>query len=238
MLNRTLWHWRWQMLFLACVFVAHGLMVYHGITRQQERWHVENGWLENLQVFYLSLAVIGFALGGRAFSDRHSGLFYFLSMVAVLFIIREVEFGELAIPSWMQFMLADAGRAFFYLIAIALLVKQVTQLPNYWQQRQVYLAMPLFWYLLASAVFLLVFSLMFDRQFIDIHHYQLLEEASEAVAYMLCLGGALFGYAGIKNHCPSSVNTTPKWTNVPGPEDSESTYTVIDRFLSSQRHNR
>lgn len=203
MTNRIPVHMRWQVLYLVGAFLVHGMVLYWAVTRHQERWHAENGWLENLQVLYLALAAVGFALSGRSLTGRHRLLFYFLSMITVLFIIREVEFGDLAIPPWMKFLLAGAGRALFYVVAIVLLLKQAGAFRQYWHQRHIYWRMSIFWYLVASGFFLVAFSLTLDRQFIEVKHYQLLEEGAEAVAYCLLLGAAVFGSSGIKRRFSS-----------------------------------
>lgn len=235
MTNRVPSQMRWQILYLVAAFFFHALIVYWATTRQQERLHFENGWLENLQVLYLALAAAVFAVNGKVTVDRHRVLFYWLSMVSLLFIIREVEFGDLAIPAWMKFMLAGAGRAVFYVIAIALFITMCRQFREYWCSRRFYLHSSLFWYLAASGFFLLAFSLTLDRQFFDITHYQLLEEASEAIAYVLWLGAALFGSFGIKRSYPFSAIQKHYRS---GDNGLELPFQFDAGFQPPQKHNR
>ena len=235
MANRVPSHVRWQILYLVSAFFIHALIVYWAVTRQQARLHLENGWLENLQVLYLALAALGFGLSGKVLTGRHSSLFYLLSIVSLLFIIREVEFGDLAIPVWMKFMLAGAGRALFYIIAMVLLLQQARQFREYWDKRHVYLRSSLFWYLVASGFFLIFFSLTFDRQFFDIPHYQLFEEIAEAIAYLFLLGAAMFGYAGVKrNYALRSNKASARSDSV----EMESLLPFFARLRQSQKHNR
>lgn len=246
MLNRVPSHARWQLIFLVSAFFIHGLLLYQATIQQQERWHIENGWLENLQVLYLTLAMVTFALSARTFSDRHRRLFYFLAIVAFLFILREVEFGDFPIPQWMKFMLAGDGRALFYLTAMALLLKQSEQLQKFWQQRQVYMRMALCRYLVASGGILLAFSLTLDRQIFEVRHFQLWEEASEAIAYTLFWGAAIFGGSGIKNQYPESTVNPPGEAVSEDAQDGvqegeseiESMFTIVRRVLPSHKQNR
>ena len=238
MANRVPAHVRWQILYLVGAFIIHGMVVYWAITQQKEQLSSENGWLENLQVLYLALAAVGFALSGSVLTDRHRLLFYFLSMLALLFIIREVEFGDLAIPQWMKFMLAGAGRAVFYVVAIVLFIKQAGAFREYWHRRKMYLRMSIFWYLMASGFFLVAFSLTFDRQFIEINHYQLLEEASETIAYLLLLGAAVFGYVGVRKNFPLQGEKKSLGNMVEGTDKMESLFPFLGRFLQTHKQNR
>jgi len=238
MANRVPAHVRWQLLYLVGAFFIHGLVMYWAITGNHEQWNAENGWLENLQVMYLALAAIGFALSGRVLTDRHRLLFYFLSMVCVLFIIREVEFGDLAIPQWMKFMLAGAGRALFYMVAIVLFIKQAGEFGEYWHQRQTYFRMAVFWYLVACGFFLVVFSLTLDRQLIEVKHYQLLEEVSEAIAYFWLLGAAVFGYSSIKKHHSLPKQKKSLQSTANGEDEMEPLFPFLARFSPTNKQNR
>lgn len=238
MVNRVPTHARWQILYLIGAFFIHGMVMYWAITHNHEQWNAENGWLENLQVLYLALAAIGFALSGRVLTDRHRLLFYFLSMISVLFIIREVEFGDFAIPQWMKFMLAGAGRALFYLVTIALFIKQAGEFREYWDRRHTYFRMAVFWYLVASGIFLVLFSLTLDRQLIEVKHHQLFEELSEAIAYFWLLGAAVFGYSSVKRHHPLQVRKKSLQPTINDEDEMESLFPVLTRFSPTHKQNR
>lgn len=185
--NNT-FHYLWigacLLICLTFMYLVIGLG-FHGLT-------AENSWLENLQVITLFLAMMAFGKQAWHFTGRLRGACSFFAWLMWLFIMREVDFDKLGIHPMLVYLWAEQGRALFYIIALALLFRECWHWRFYWQFRQSILRSSFFWYISCAAFALIVLSTGFDKQIFDVPHYQLYEETSEAFAYFMLLGAAVF----------------------------------------------
>lgn len=170
------------------------LYIFHGLHYLAD----ENGWLENLQVATLVLAMLGFAGNAFKLSSRARMQCSFFAILMWLFIMREVDFDKLNIANWLIFLLAEQGRALFYTIAFGLLFYELAHWKFYWNTRHIWLGRSFFAYITIAAWVLIIFSTGFEKQIFDVPHHQLFEEVSEAFAYFLLLGAAVFAQKSLK----------------------------------------
>lgn len=183
--------------FITAAFIICSSFIYLSIVQNMHWLSDENGWLENLQVATLALAMLVFGKNAWALASRHRSLCSFFAVLAFIFIMREVDFDKLAIPSWLIYLLAEQGRAIFYLLGFGFLFYEIAHCRYYWQRRKLYLRHSFFWYISTAAFVLIVFSTGFDKQIFDVPHHQLYEEVSEAFAYLMILAAAVFAKSSL-----------------------------------------
>lgn len=170
-------------LLTAWVVIVASPEVYHAGNNS-----LEDTWVEHIQVLFLALATVGFAVQAFWQQGRYRVLCLFLMMLCFIFIFRELDVEDFDVPQWVIFLFADnRGRAFFVVPTLILLGMVLQDWRHYLQNLRVYLKTPLFIALVLAAVLLLVFSQMFDRHWVSVAHNVLFEELSELSAYYLLL---------------------------------------------------
>ncbi|MFT4863318.1 MAG: putative neutral ceramidase superfamily lipid hydrolase [Pseudohongiellaceae bacterium] len=99
-----------NLLVLGFAFLlANMTIAYLSINLQYEYLHSENAFLENLQVSFLILAVIGFLF--LTIAPTNERLIYLaIALLSFSFLLRELDMEHLSIPSIFQMLGSGLGR--------------------------------------------------------------------------------------------------------------------------------
>jgi len=163
------------------------VLSYLAVCREIGMIYEENNWLENMQVVILLISCLTFALAGSALRSRDRALALFLSTLCFIFSFREVDVDELQVPGWLIFLLAEEGRAVFFVIALIPLSKLLRNFRHYREHLSLYLRASLGIYLLKAAFLLIVLSSVFEKNIFGSSYHVFAEELSEFLAYGLLL---------------------------------------------------
>lgn len=151
----------------------------------------ENSWLENMQVVVLLISCLVFAIAGSTLRSRDRALSLFLSILCFIFSFREVDVDELQVPGWLIFLLAEEGRAVFFVMALIPFSQLLRNLRHYREHLSLYLRASLGVYLLKAAFLLVVLSSVFEKNIFGSSYHVFAEELSEFLAYCLLLLASL-----------------------------------------------
>ena len=179
-------------LFLVSVLLIDLVLVYLVIFQHAESLYRENSWVENMQVGFLAIGCLLYFVSAMRLNGDHRIVCLFFSMLSFIFMFREVDVDKLDVPRVVIFMLAEQGRAFFFLILLGLLFYELRKFSYYWRNRRYYLSSSIFIFIATAALLLIIFSTAFDQKLIRVEHRIFYEELSEMTAYLMMLGAALF----------------------------------------------
>ena len=90
------------------------VLSYLAVCRGVDMIYEENNWMENTQVVILLISCLTFALAASVLRSRDRALALFLSVLCFIFSFREVDVDELQVAGWLIFLLAEEGRAVFF----------------------------------------------------------------------------------------------------------------------------
>ena len=164
---------------------------YLAIGRGMDFIYEENSWMENIQAGVLLVSCVVFAFAGFALRGKHRALALFLAVLCFIFSFREVDVDELGVSTWLIFLLAEEGRAIFFLVALFLLVLMLKDAKYYLDNRRLYLRSPLGIHLVQAAILLVVLSRAFEKDLFGFRHHVFYEELSELLAYCLLFATSL-----------------------------------------------
>ena len=167
------------------------LLTYLVVGRGMDIIYQENNWLENLQVAVLLISCLVFALAGLTLRSRDRALALFLAILCFIFSFREVDVDELRVPGWLIFLLAEEGRAVFFVVALIPLLRLLRSLRHYRDHWAHYMRASLGVYLLKAAFLLIVLSSAFEKNIFGDSYHVFAEELAEFVAYCLMLLASL-----------------------------------------------
>ena len=157
--------------------------------------YVEHGPMENMQVGLIIIAGLIyfsqiFRFKGRS---RETCLFFFL--LSVIFVAREIDFFKMEgeIPDPLYWLLGThVGKAFFYVPALVILFRQLTDFSYYKTHKSFYLKSSTFLFMSLAAFLLIVMSSSFDTKRWTFEYRHFFEELSEVIAYCAYVAAAIF----------------------------------------------
>lgn len=147
--------------------------------------YAENGFMENLQVIFLCLALPGFAHAALTTEHTDKTLPWFLALLVFAFIFRELDIEKFNSPAWAAFLFAGDGRALYLLPLLGMLLKLLFSARHFIQYASYYLDARSITYLALAALCYGVFSELFDKKYVPIEHSDFWEESLEIAATML-----------------------------------------------------
>jgi len=147
--------------------------------------YAENGFMENLQVIFLCLALPGFAHAALTTEHTNKTLPWFLALLVFAFIFRELDIEKFNSPAWAAFLFAGDGRALYLFPLLGLLLKLLFNARHFIQYSGYYLDARSISYLILAALCYGVFSEPFDKKYVPITHSDFWEESLEIAATML-----------------------------------------------------
>ena len=171
--------------------MASAVLSYLVIGLGMDFIYKENNWMENIQAAVLVVCCAVFAYQSFQFYDRHRHIALFLSILCFIFAFREVDADKLDWPTWLVFLLAEKGRAIFFIIAFVYLGLILREARYYFANLRAYMTTSLVVYVFIAAFFLIVLSSAFDKKVIKISYWIFFEELSELVAYCLLFVASL-----------------------------------------------
>ncbi len=176
---------------LSVLLVLNLTFWYLVVGRGMDVLHDENGWMENIQVGMLLVSCAVFAFAGCVLRERHRHLALLLAVLCFIFAFREVDVDELEVSTWLIFLLAEEGRAVFFIAALVFLVLLLKHVKYYLANRMLYLRSSLGIYLVQAAILLVVLSRVFEKDLFGFGHHVFYEELSEMLAYCLLFAASL-----------------------------------------------
>lgn len=176
---------------VSLVLIANLLFWYLAIGQEMSFLYEENSWMENIQVGLLLGSSLMFASSALSKEVSARVLALFLALLCFIFSFREVDVDELAVPTWVIFLLAEEGRAIFFGMALVLLALLVRHASYYLAHGIRYLRSSLGIYCLMAAILLVVLSGAFEKDLFGSRYHVFYEELSELLAYCMLLAAAL-----------------------------------------------
>ena len=164
---------------------------YLAIGRGMDFIYEENSWMENIQAGALLVSCVVFTFAGFALREKHRRLALFLAVLCFIFSFREVDVDELEVSTWLIFLLAEEGRAIFFVVALILSALLLKDAKYFLVNRMLYLRASLGIYLVQVAILLVVLSRAFEKDFFGFRHHVFYEELSELLAYCLLFAASL-----------------------------------------------
>ena len=161
------------------------VLSYLAVCRGVDMIYEENNWMENTQVVILLISCLTFALAASVLRSRDRALALFLSVLCFIFSFREVDVDELQVAGWLIFLLADEGRAVFFVVALIPLVGLLRNFRHFREHLGLYLRSSIGIYLLKAAFLLIVLSGAFEKNIFGSSFHVFAEELSEFLAYGL-----------------------------------------------------
>ena len=113
---------RRNLIVLSVLLSGNLVLWYLAIGRGMDFIYEENSWMENIQAGVLLVSCVAFAFAGFALREKHRVVALFLAVLCFIFSFREVDVDELGVSTWLIFLLAEEGRAIFFLVALVLLI--------------------------------------------------------------------------------------------------------------------
>ncbi len=182
---------RRNLIVLSVLLSGNLVLWYLAIGRGMDFIYEENSWMENIQVGVLLVSCVVFASAGFALREKHRALALFLAVLCFIFSFREVDVDELEVSTWLIFLLAEEGRAIFFLVALVLLVLLLKDAKYYLANRMLYLRSSLGIHLVQAAILLVALSRAFEKDLFGFRHHVFYEELSELLAYCLLFAASL-----------------------------------------------
>jgi len=127
---------RRNLIVLSVLLSGNLVLWYLAIGRGMDFIYEENSWMENIQAGVLLVSCVVFAFAGFALRGKHRALALFLAVLCFIFSFREVDVDELGVSTWLIFLLAEEGRAIFFLVALVLLVLMLKDAEYYLGDRR------------------------------------------------------------------------------------------------------
>jgi hypothetical protein len=182
---------RRNLIVLSVLLSGNLVLWYLAIGRGMDFIYEENSWMENIQAGVLLVSCVVFASAGFALREKHRALALFLAVLCFIFSFREVDVDELEVSTWLIFLLAEEGRAIFFLVALVLLVLLLKDAKYYLANRMLYLRSSLGIHLVQAAILLVALSRAFEKDLFGFRHHVFYEELSELLAYCLLFAASL-----------------------------------------------
>lgn len=176
---------------LSVLLVLNLAFWYLVVGRGMDILYAENGWMENSQVAVLLVSCVGFVCAAFALRMRDRALALLLAVLCFIFSFREVDVDELEVPRWVIFLLAEEGRAIFFVVALGLVIQVLRDARHYLDHWLGYLRSSPGIYLLEAAFLLVVLSGAFEEDLFGFQYHVFYEELSELLAYCLLLAASL-----------------------------------------------
>lgn len=158
-------------------------MVTSGFGAVENIMYTEHGFIENLQVFLLSLACAGFIYNIRNAEGYSRDITLFLAFLMVAFIVREL--GLDAISDTKLILFEGDGRLLYALPLTGLMFKALFNYKFYLKYFSVFLGAPSFQYLGLAAILYGVISRIFEKNYMQVTHSGFWEESAEIAACLL-----------------------------------------------------
>ncbi|HJM65244.1 MAG: hypothetical protein CMN05_11495 [Roseibacillus sp.] len=182
---------RRNLIVLSVLLSGNLVLWYLAIGRGMDFIYEENSWMENIQAGVLLVSCVAFAFAGFALREKHRVVALFLAVLCFIFSFREVDVDELGVSTWLIFLLAEEGRAIFFLVALVLLVLMLKDAKYYLGNRRLYLRSSLGIHLVQAAILLIVLSSAFEKDLFGFRDHVFHEELSELLAYCLLFAASL-----------------------------------------------
>ena len=182
---------RRNLIVLSVLLSGNLVLWYLAIGRGMDFIYEENSWMENIQAGVLLVSCVVFASAGFALRVKHRALALFLAVLCFIFSFREVDVDELEVSTWLIFLLAEEGRAIFFVMALALLALLLKDAKYYLANRMLYLRSSLGIHLVQAAILLVALSRAFEKDLFGFRHHVFYEELSELLAYCLLFAASL-----------------------------------------------
>lgn len=182
---------RRNLIVLSVLLSGNLALWYLAVGRGMDFIYEENSWMENIQAGVLLVSCVVFAFAGFALREKHRALALFLSVLCFIFSFREVDVDELEVSTWLIFLLAEEGRAIFFVMALVLLALLLKDAKYYLANRMLYLRSSLGIHLVQAAILLVALSRAFEKDLFGFRHHVFYEELSELLAYCLLFVASL-----------------------------------------------
>jgi hypothetical protein len=145
--------------------------------------YAEHGFMENLQIFLLTLACVGFIYTVRDSKSYSRDLSQFLALLMVAFIVREL--GINAISDTKVILFEGDIRLLYALPLVGLIIKMLLDCKFYLKHLRIFIATRSFQYLGLSAIFYGVISRVFEKEYFLVSNSEFWEESVETAACLL-----------------------------------------------------
>lgn len=145
--------------------------------------YTEHGFMENLQVFLLTLACVGFIYTVRNSKAFSRDLSQFLALLMVAFIVREL--GINAISDTKVILFKGDIRLLYVVPLFGLILKMLFNCKFYFKHLRIFMATRSFQYLGLSAIFYGVISRGFEKGYFLVSNSGFWEESVEIAACLL-----------------------------------------------------
>lgn len=182
---------RRNMFILSLLLLVNLLFWYLAVGRGMAFIYEENSWIENIQAGLLLGSAVIFASSAFSHEARARVLALLLALLCFIFSFREVDVDELDVPAWLIFLLAEEGRAIFFIMALGLLLLLLRHATYYLANRMRYLRSSLGIYFLLAAILLVVLSGAFEKDLFGSRYHVFYEELSELLAYCMLFAASL-----------------------------------------------
>lgn len=197
-----------NLLSVAGIAIAGGVLAYFAIGQGQESIYLENGLMENSQIGLLFLAFFGFFYAIFRLAGRHRILVMFLALLCFLFAAREFQ-ENFNVPKIILYLVSREGRTVPLIVLLVLFGRIIKDSKHYLQHFSRYLQSYAGLYIFVSALLLLVFAQSFDRKWIVLPYLSFWEEYAELAAYyylMLASFVAAPSFAAIDAELAAAAN--------------------------------
>ncbi len=152
--------------------------------------YVENGPLENIQVFTIIISCIAFLLALSCKEKEAKLIGLFLSFLCLCFLLREVDVERLDIPSIFIFIGSGASRNIILSLGLLAIATYASFNMDYYKAATRKFFSSIEGALIIAAAALLVVGSIFEKS-TAIPHYVFLEELFELMGYVAILISAL-----------------------------------------------